>query len=207
MNKILISIGFSFLFWGCASSGKNVSPQQIEEKLVTFNMAIQAKDFDGALELITPEERSQLMSSSGDIDPKLLTGMKRLKISTLSQYDISLDELGHLTGILKVVQETAKKFTISDNQRELDLSKITQKPLANQNPVLDSLIKPTNVSNSTSLTPEKEDTSMVAEGFDSPNNIQKSTEDSTSEEDGIGGDTSDGEGSSKSIQEDLEGFE
>jgi hypothetical protein len=207
MNKILISIGFSFLFWGCASSGKNVSPQQIEEKLVTFNMAIQAKDFDGALELITPEERSQLMSSSGDIAPKLLTGMKRLKISTLSQYDISLDELGHLTGILKVVQETARKFTISDNQRELDLSKITQKPLANQNPVLDSLIKPTNVSNSTSLTPEKEDTSMVAEGFDSPNNIQKSTEDSTSEEDGIVGDTSDGESSSKSIQEDLEGFE
>ena len=207
MNKILISIGFSFLLWGCASGSKNVSLQQIEEKLVTFNMAIQAKDFDGALELITPKERSQLMSSSGDIDPKLLTGMKRLKISTLSQYDISLDELGHLTGILKVVQETARKFTISDNQRELDLSKITQKPLANQNPVLDSLIKPTNVSNSTSLTPEKEDASMVAEGFDAPNNIQNSNENSASEDVGIGGDTSDGQDSSKSIQEDLDGFE
>ena len=195
MNKILVSIGCSFLLWACASGGKKVNPQQVEEKLVTFNMAIQAKDFDGAIELITPEERGQLMSSSGDIDPKLLTGMKRLKISTLSQYDISLDEAGLLTGVLNVVQETARKFTISDNQRELDLSKITQKPLANKNPIVDSLINPKNVSNPTPINSDKEDASMVSEGFDVPDNTKNSAESSSVDT------------SSKPTEEDFEGFE
>ena len=133
--------------------------------------------------------------------------MKRLKISTLSKYDISLDEGGYLTGVLEVVQETARKFTISDNQRELDLSKITQKPLSNKNSVVDSLIKPQNSSQPVPQPPLQEDASMVAEGFDTPDNSQNPAESSGSDVKTPIAEDSDFEPSEKSSEADLDEFE
>lgn len=132
MKKFLIALGMGALM-GCAPKIIN-DPKLLDQALVSFNVAVQSKNYAAALELIHPHERNIIMDTEGEVKEEYLVGMRRLRISTLKQKDLQINSAGQLIGMLPVLKESSTKSFISKEQRSLKLSV----PSSSSKPVMSS---------------------------------------------------------------------
>jgi hypothetical protein len=115
--KLLVTIGAVALLMSCAASIID-DPIVVQKELVSFNMAVQSKNYDEALELLVPIERNEIMDTSGEVKEKYLKGMKRLRLTTLKRKKLILVN-GKIRGMLNVLEEANLSMVTSDEQRQL----------------------------------------------------------------------------------------
>ncbi len=157
------------MFWACASDPKpEVNPEDaVNDALVAFTYNAQAGRYSEALEQITYDDQLKIIDVNGDWKPEYKAAAKRIKISALQKLHFSLDFQGRLEGMIAVLDEANSKFTMSDEQRSLNLDKVeknrkeaakapadSSKPVAASVPAAD-LPAPAEVSEPA---PEKEET-------------------------------------------------
>ncbi len=119
--KVVLGAVSLFLI-GCAATVIH-DPIALNQKLISFNVAVQSKDYESALEMLHPLERRQIMNAEGDVKPEYLLGMRRLRLSTLKQKDLMIDSKLHLIGMLAVLKESSIGGKISKEQRSLTIKK------------------------------------------------------------------------------------
>ncbi|MGL1933959.1 MAG: hypothetical protein OCD01_03025 [Fibrobacterales bacterium] len=120
--KLLIMLLVTSLFLLSCSSAKRKDDYKTDELLITFNLHIQQGEYENAAQMLTPPERSKLMIE-GVLSQQSIRGMKNLKISQLRKYEYFLDEQNKLIGLADVINGTAQKTKISQEQRKVKLHK------------------------------------------------------------------------------------
>ncbi|MGL1901402.1 MAG: hypothetical protein OCC49_04650 [Fibrobacterales bacterium] len=120
--KLLILLLVTSLFILSCSSAKRKDDYKTNELLITFNLYIQTGEYEKAATMITPSEQSQLMIE-GTLSQQSIRGMKNLKLSQLRKYEYYLDEQNKFIGLADVINGTAQKTKISQEQRKVKLHK------------------------------------------------------------------------------------
>ena len=125
MKKLLLILSF-LLLWSCSSSSPkgDFDGDHLNDVLISFTYNSQANRWDDVLALVTYEEQLQLLDENGSLKTEYQTAMKRLQISILQKENLTLDYKGRLVGIVRVLEESNRRFLISDEQRAINLSTV-----------------------------------------------------------------------------------
>jgi len=108
----------------CAPSSQLVNdPEKTNEVLISFMTKAQADYWLEAMDNITYEERVAMMDGD-QIKPEYQTAIKRVRLSAISKMDFSLDRKGRLIGVKAMLDEFNKRYTVSDQQRGVNLSEV-----------------------------------------------------------------------------------
>jgi hypothetical protein len=131
MNLKYVKYAFGKIFLvmlisSCAG-GPQKSGSDVGDVVVAFSVAVQARNFDRAIEFLTAEERNKVLDGRGNVKEEYVLGMRRLNLSTLNSKPISLSRHGKLVGMLEVIEESVRLNSISSAQRELTISREVEK--------------------------------------------------------------------------------
>lgn len=112
------------VFMACAPSSQLVNdPEKTNEVLISFMTKAQADYWLEAMDNITYEERLAMMDGD-QIKPEYQTAIKRVRLSAISKMEFSLDGKGRLVGVKAMLDEFNKRYTVSDQQRGVNLSEV-----------------------------------------------------------------------------------
>lgn len=138
MNRLLLSIISAILVWSCSSDPKPevLGEDAVNDALVSFTYNSQSGRYSEALEQITYEDQLKIIDNNGDWKPEYKAAAKRIKISALQKMHFSVDSQGRLEGMIAVLDEANSKFTMSDEQRSINLDKVEKN--RKSQPVADS---------------------------------------------------------------------
>lgn len=92
----------------CAFFGKSAGrsdPEKTNEAMITFVTKARAGFWNEAMEIVTPEERSDMMED-GKILPEYKEAVDRIRLSTIKNMDLSLDGRGRLVGLRDLLDES-----------------------------------------------------------------------------------------------------
>lgn len=126
MNRLLVSLFSAILVWSCSSDPKPevIGEDAVNDALVSFTYNSQSGRYSEALEQITYEDQLKILDGNGDWKPEYKAAAKRIKISALQKMHFSVDSQGRLEGMIAVLDEANSKFSMSDEQRSINLDKV-----------------------------------------------------------------------------------
>jgi len=108
----------------CATTKESINdPEKTNEVLISFISKAQAGFWDDAMDYITYEERVQMMDRE-QVKPEYEAAINRVRLSALTKIPFTLDRKGRLVGIKAVLDESNKRYTTSDQQRNVNLSEL-----------------------------------------------------------------------------------
>lgn len=109
---------------GCAPTAQVANdPEKTNEVLISFISKAQGGFWDEALEFISYEERMQMMDRD-QIKPEYESAINRIRLSAITKMQVSLDGKGRLVGIKEVLDASNRRYTVSDQQRNVNLSEV-----------------------------------------------------------------------------------
>jgi len=104
----LLALFIVFFLVACASSGGSVNrdnPDKTNEAMITFVTKARAGFWNEAMEIVTPEERSDMMED-GKILPEYKEAVDRIRLSTIKNMELGLDNRGRLVGLRDILDES-----------------------------------------------------------------------------------------------------
>lgn len=100
---IAFSILATSLFWGCGASnpwlGQSLQEDKID-RLIVFKEAVSLRNFAKAARILSPEDSSQIVDSSGSVPEEMQNRLRAVKLRTLvNQEDVRVRN-GRLSGVV-----------------------------------------------------------------------------------------------------------
>lgn len=135
--SVLFAILTVFMF-GCAQHPEEKSAK-IDDLLISFTVAMQARDYPGAIETLTEDDQLKLLNGTGGLKEEFIPGMRSLKLSTLRENKLTLDSQGKLVGMIPIIEKATAAIKLSDAQKNSDLlKKVNQMKEAKKTALSDS---------------------------------------------------------------------
>lgn len=126
VNRLLFLSTVLVALVSCASNPKSEvsSEDAVNDALISFTVNSQAGRYSEALELIAYEDQLKIIDANGNWKPEYKSAVKRIRLSALQKIHFSLDTEGRLEGMIAILDDANSKFTMSDEQRSVNLDKV-----------------------------------------------------------------------------------
>lgn len=163
ISKWVLGLVVVMILWAC---GPRVwTKEEINDKLLTLTLHIQAGADEKALDMVTLAEKNTLADESGTaFDASKFKLLKKMRYSMLLKEDVTLDEYGKIIGVESVLDKMAGGVNAELKPREVGVEGYVSENdiLASEKvePVVDTLVV---TNDSTSVPSDSSEVSTIEE--------------------------------------------
>lgn len=124
MHRLLILFAV-FSLMACFGTRKksDAEIEKINDVMITFIKNAQAGFWKEAMESVSLEERAEMMEGV-NVMQEYKDAIRRVRLSTIKNMDLSLDRKGRLVGLKDVLDESNERYIASDQKVFIDPSKL-----------------------------------------------------------------------------------
>jgi len=133
LSLLALLSGLGFI--GACSSGPKPevnSEDAINDALISFTYSAQGGRYSDALECLTYDDQLKIIDGNGNIKEEYRVAMTRVKLSSLQRMPFTLDFKGRLEGMVAVLDDANRKFTMSQQQRSTSLEQVEKNRVINK---------------------------------------------------------------------------